>query len=110
LPRGPSLGSVKIVEDAIARSFVVDVNDNHTPVIVFAFRPLCHWQAVYWKSEPSARRRTLKVKITCFIAIEQMMTLENGFLFATRAGAALSFTRKDRPWENFERIAVRLFN
>jgi hypothetical protein len=52
----------------------------------------------------------LKVKVTRFIPVEQMMTLEDRLFFATRAGAALSFTCKDRPWENFERVSIRLFN
>jgi hypothetical protein len=54
--------------------------------------------------------RCLKVKITRFIPVEQMTTLENGFRSATRADAALSFTRKDWPLENLERVAMRLLN
>ena len=38
------------------------------------------------------------------------MTLEDRFPLATRADAALSFTRKDWPWENFERVAIRFLD
>ena len=44
LQRGPSLGSVKIVEDAIRRSFVVPVDDDHAPIIVLAFELSWHRQ------------------------------------------------------------------
>jgi hypothetical protein len=38
------------------------------------------------------------------------MTLEDRLFFATRADAAFSFTCKDRPWENFEGVSIRLLN